>query len=105
MYSLLVGSPSYASPLALILGSLCIGILLSPFGSGVFFLALFLIIWEVLFYGYCLYNQYDWCAPVRITALLAYVLGWIIGRSVTNNHPMEPGLPDYLEQWFRPRES
>lgn len=102
MKSLILGSPEFYSPTALIIGSLCLGILLSPLGVGVFYLALFLVVWEVIFFGYCIFRQIHWCPPVRATAILAYILGWLIGREITANNAMEPGLPEFLDQWLHP---
>ena len=65
-------------PIDLIL-SLSIGILLSPWKVFLILFAFWFIAYEFAFY-YVI--KYRWYPDIRAGIILAYILGWIIGRTV-----------------------
>lgn len=57
-----------------------LGVLFSPWSYGIFYLLLFIIMYEVVFFYYTgPYNPY-WNPEVRGGVILAAILGFIVGR-------------------------
>lgn len=81
------------TPMAQIIVSFAYGVVLSPWGSGLFFLVVSLIFYE-LFYAVCTgcdpryYNPYT-----RTGVIYASILGWIVGRTLSGDPVLKEGVP------------
>jgi hypothetical protein len=73
-------------PMALVLMSFLSGLLFSSSSNGIIFVLLFLIFWEFLYYGYLSVNSKRWDWQLRITILLAAVLGYLVGASTIHDN-------------------
>jgi hypothetical protein len=57
------------------------GVLLAPWGAGLYFLIIFTIIFELLYYLFTAGDPRYWQLELRIGTFLASILGWIVGRT------------------------
>lgn len=69
------------TPWAQIIASLTLGIFLSPWALGIFYLFIFLLLYELFYYIYTI-DSYHWQADTRAVVILSYILGFFIGRSL-----------------------
>lgn len=67
-------------PMAVVLISFMTGLLFSAVSWGLIYVLLFLIIWEILYYGYLNANDRAWGFDHRITVIMAALLGFLLGR-------------------------
>ena len=65
-----------------VLMSLIVGILFSGISWGLVYVILFLILWEILYFGYLDSNGKVWNLNSRVTIILAALLGFIYGRAL-----------------------
>ena len=72
----------YNNPNYTILMALITGILFSAISWGIIYVILFLIIWEILYYGYLNVNNKEWDFLFRVTVILAALLGFLYGRAL-----------------------
>jgi hypothetical protein len=74
--------------------SFCFGVLLAPFSWGFFFFLLFLILYELGFYQFCIQTNFLEYDPliVRLGIVAASIYGWIIGRYLV-------GYIDPMNHW------
>ena len=73
------------TPTAQIVAGFATGLIFSSFNSALSLIILFLLIYEVLLYGYHVYNKNNRCIQTRINVIIGYILGWVLGRSVYGN--------------------
>jgi hypothetical protein len=76
-----------------VIGSFTFGVLLSPWGQGIFFLAGFIIIYEIFFYLFTHGDPRYYNVFVRTGVTMASILGFIIGRTVSNVKILKCGVP------------
>lgn len=81
------------TPMAHVLIAFCSGVLLAPWGSGLFFLILFIILYEIFFYIFTHEDSNYWQSEIRASVINASVAGWIIGRQVTGKPILKKGVP------------
>lgn len=90
------------TPMAQVLISLALGILVSPWSSGLFFLLIFIIIYEIILY-YCTGgHEKHWQLLTRAAVINASILGWIIGREVCCQNILEEGVPSQVKSIIGP---
>lgn len=84
------------TPMAQVLISLFLGILLSPWASGLFFLTVFIIIYELLYYIFTHGNPRYYNLFVRTGVIYASIFGYILGRTLTipDDQLLNEGVPD-----------
>jgi len=84
-----------------ILPSFCLGVLLSPWSRGAFFLALGSFLYDLVFYIFSWRpdGTSTWDPWSRGGAFLASILGWIIGRTAAGQEIFQPGVPDPRIIW------
>lgn len=82
-----------ATPMYQVFFSLTIGILLSPWSSGLFFLVIFSILYEIVYYLFTFGKPEYWQLQTRTAVLYGYFAGWIIGRTATGQEILTPGVP------------
>lgn len=80
------------TPAMQIIGAFTYGIILSPWSSGLFVLIISIITYELLFYLFThgcprYYNLF-----VRTTVIMSSVLGYIIGRTLSNDDILYQGV-------------
>jgi len=73
------------------------GLILAPFGSGLFFLVVSILAYEWLIYVFA-HGRYGppatfWEGDLRAGVILASILGWIIGRTVSGYEILPSGVP------------
>lgn len=81
------------SPLANVILAFCLGVLWSPWGRGLFFLIVTIIVYEILFYIFTGGDPLYWQSDIRATVINAGVLGWIVGRQASGKNILEEGIP------------
>jgi len=72
-------------PGVVVISSLIGGILFSNVTYGLAYLILFLLIWEILYFGYLDCNGKNWIFFDRILVFLAAILGFMLGRFMHDN--------------------
>lgn len=82
------------SPYAIVLMSFLSGILFSGISWGLIYVILFLILWEILYFGYISANGRLWDMDYRITVFMAAVLGYLAGAFFHYND-------DHHESWSK----
>lgn len=70
----------YNDPMSTVLMSFLTGLLFSGVSFGLIYVIIFLIIWEVFYFGYLDVNNRDWLLDERVTVILAALLGFLVGR-------------------------
>lgn len=83
--------------MAQVIISLSLGILMSPISNGLFYLLLFIIIYEIVLWIVCPYDRTNgspWELLTRAAVIMASILGFIIGRLVCNLNILHTGTPD-----------
>lgn len=71
--------PSSYTPTAQILISFSLGVIFSAWNVSLVVLLFYLLIYEVLFYSFV---STRWSSIVRVGVIVAYVTGWLMGRSL-----------------------
>lgn len=82
------------TPMAQVIVSLVWGILLSPWSSGLFFLIVFIIIYEIMYYLFTRGDPKYYDVFVRTAVICAAVLGYILGRTLSGDDILHEGIPD-----------
>lgn len=75
------------------------GVLLAPWGTGLFFLVVFIIVYEIAFAVICRDPNF-WRSQERPGIILASILGWIIGRQAVGSRILEEGVPELIRRWL-----
>ena len=81
------------TPLTQLVVAFVFGILLSPWSSGIFFLVVFIIIYEWLLYVFTHGNPQYWSSFTRCAVICGSVLGYIVGRTLSGDEILVPGVP------------
>lgn len=81
------------TPMAQIIVAFVWGVLLSPWSSGLFFLLLFIIVYEILYYVFThgippYYNLF-----IRTGIIYSSIFGYILGRTLSGDTILEEGVP------------
>lgn len=100
------------TPMAQVIVAFVFGILLSPFSSGLFFLTVFIVVYEILYYlfinpltvvpyggyddplGQNNYNPRCYNIFVRVSVMIASILGFIVGRTLSGDNILQEGVPN-----------
>ena len=73
------------------------GFLFSSWSWGILYLLLFLFIWEICYYVYCYsyrgLDDYDFM--IRIGIVAGALMGFLIGRGITENDDHEKSIEDF----------
>lgn len=86
------------TPMAQVLIALVLGILLSPWGSGLFFLVIFIILYEILYYIFTHGDPKYYNIFVRVGIIYASIFGYILGRTLSGDEILYEGVPD-MPSW------
>ena len=84
-------------PYAFVLMGFLSGVLFSGVSWGIVYVILFLIISEILYFGYVSANGRLWDIDLRITVLMAALLGYLAGAFFHHDD-------DHYDSWCRFRE-
>lgn len=82
------------TPMAQTLIALVWGILLSPWASGLFFLLVFIIIYEILYYIFTRGDPKHYNVFARTGIIYASIFGYILGRTLSGDDILCEGVPD-----------
>lgn len=66
-------------PNAIVLMGFFSGLLFSSISWGIIYVILFLILWEILYFGYLDANGKPWDMDYRVTVVMAALLGYLTG--------------------------
>lgn len=80
------------TPMTQIIMSFAWGVLLSPWSSGLFFLFIFTIIYEILYYIFTQGDPRYYNTEVRAGVICASILGYIVGRTLSGDNILEEGI-------------
>jgi len=88
----------YELPMFSVLVTICLGVLFSAWGGGIFFLVIGLIFWEIV---YIIYNVYytsnvkigDYILSNRGAIMISSVFGWILGRTAIEYPLLDNNVP------------
>lgn len=94
-----ISTESYTKEYQLI-GSLCLGILFGPYSWGLFYLLLFIIIYELIIFILTKGNPKYWNHEVRAGIIMASIFGWLIGRELTLKDCSHRGVPQWLHNFL-----
>lgn len=90
-------SPAHTR-MAQVISALALGVLAAPYGSGLFFLVVFRVIYETLVYaaahGPGVAEVAPWDLFTRCCVFYASVFGWVVGRSLMGLPVLPPGVPE-----------
>ena len=75
----------YTDPNYTILMALITGFLFSGISWGIIYVIIFLILWEIAYYGYVNANNKKWDFLFRVTIVLAAFLGYLLGSNLHDN--------------------
>jgi len=92
----------HATPMYQVIFAVTVGILLSPWSSGLFFLIVFTLIYEIVFYLFTFGKPEYWQLETRLAVIYGYFFGWIVGRSLCNQEILTAGVPNTMSQLFSP---
>lgn len=75
------------------------GFLFSYWSWGILYLLLFLILWEVFYFGYYYaYKGLDmYCPIIRIGIVAGALMGFLIGRAITENDDHDKSIKEFWE--------
>jgi hypothetical protein len=82
------------SPMAQLIVAFIYGVLLSPWGSGLFWLLTFILLYEIAFYIFTHGHPTYWQHRTRAGIIICSILGWIIGRTVASSDILVEGVPN-----------
>lgn len=99
-------NPKY-TPMAQVIFAFVFGILLGPWGSGLFFLVVFTIFYEIAYYLFINpdivvpfadlsgrnYNPKVYIIFLRVGIMLSSILGFIVGRTLSEDEILYEGVP------------
>ena len=74
----------YGNELTQILFAFTTALVFSAWSYGIIFFFIFLVVWEILYYISVKGTKPFWFLEVRIAIVAASVLGWLVGRELTN---------------------
>lgn len=81
------------TPLFQLIFAFTMGMLIAPWGSGLFFIVLFYILGEILYYLFTGGDPRYWQVELRFGCLFGSLLGWIVGRTLAGLEVMVLGFP------------
>lgn len=88
------------TPMCQVIFSFFIGLLLSPWSYGIFFVVISIIIYELLFYFFTKGNPLYFNSFVRTSVVCSYVLGYITGRTLSGDEILYGDAPDMVNYDF-----
>lgn len=79
-----------------IITGFALGLIFSPFSNGLFFIIIFYLICEILYYLFTHGDERYWNSIHVPIVLFFYILGWLIGRllSVPWDNILDDGIPN-----------
>lgn len=81
------------TPMFQVITSFTFGVILSPWSSGLFFLTIFIILYEIFFYIFTHGDQRYYDSFTRCGVICASLLGFIVGRTLSGDEILVPGIP------------
>ena len=75
------------------------GFLFSTWSWGIVYLVLFLVIYEILYYGYCrcFGNMSNYSLMIRIGLVAGVFMGFLMGRVITNQADHDENIRQFSE--------
>ena len=73
--------------------SFAFGMVLAHWGSGLFFLVLFIIFYEIAYYVFSHGKLPYWDPFTRVAVINSSLLGWIVGRTLLDDTVLQEGVP------------
>lgn len=80
------------TPMAQVIVALSWGILLSPWSSGLFFLIIFIILYELFYYIFTKGDPLYYNLFVRTGVIFASIFGYILGRTLSCDEILADGF-------------
>jgi hypothetical protein len=81
------------TPMFQVITAFAFGVILSPWSSGLFFLVIFIIIYEIFLYIFTHGDERYWDSFTRCGVICASLLGFIVGRTLSGDEILVPGVP------------
>ena len=91
-------------PRSFIIMSFILGFLLNQLNWGIIYLILFLIFWEILYFGYLDCNNYHYSFQYRMTLISAGILGFLLGRWLHDDDDHFGSCKDFCKDIKKYRE-
>lgn len=82
------------TPMVQIITSVVFGMFLAPWASGLFFLVVFIMIYEILVYLFTHGEPPYYNLFVRVAVICASIFGYILGRTISGDEILCPGVPE-----------
>jgi len=83
----------HKTPMVHVISAFTFGILLSPWSKGIFFLALFMVLYEISFYLLSRGDPRYYNDLTRVGTMCASFLGFIVGRTIIGMPVTKKGVP------------
>ena len=88
------------SRMSQVVSALALGVLTAPYGSGLFFLVVFRVLYETLVYAATHGSGEEAAAPwdlfTRCSVFYASLFGWVVGRTLMGLPVLPPGVPEMM---------
>lgn len=84
-----------STPMMQVILAFSFGVILSPWSYGLFFLFVGIIFYEIFLYVFTHGNERYYDVFTRCGVIYASILGYIIGRTITNMDVLNEGVPDF----------
>lgn len=81
------------TPMMQVITSFTFGVLLSPWSSGLFFLVVFIIIYEIFYYVFTKGDARYYDSFTRCGVICSSILGYIVGRTLSGDEILIPCVP------------
>lgn len=81
------------TPMAQVIIAVTFGVILSPFASGLFFLVIFTVLGEILYYMFTKGDPRYYNVFTRAGVIYGGIFGYIVGRSLSNCEVLVEGVP------------
>ena len=83
------------TPMAQVIVAYIYGVLLSPLSSGIFILAISIIVYEILYYIFSHGKEQYYNVLVRAGVISASILGYICGKMAAGDEILADGVPSF----------
>jgi len=91
----------YEDPMYWLGASFFSGFLFATWSWGILYLLVFLVVWEIGYYIYCRNFAGDYDLMIRIGIAAGAMMGFLIGRAITENDDHEKSIDDFCDDVHR----
>ena len=76
------------------------GFLFSYWNWGIVYVVLFLIVWEIIYFGYHWYREYNYQGMIRIGCIAGVIFGFLINRAIIEQDDHYADIQDFWNNGF-----